>query len=368
MKSFLTTEPTPKTAKHCQSDFTPDENGKRTFPYGYAFVDGEWRLDDSAAKTVRRIFDLSLQGAFEADIAETLKAEQVPTPLEHRKLKNGSLVTLTCAWRTKAVRDILRDIQYTGALVYGKFGVKNDGSGQHYRTHESDWIIIPDKIPVIISKEEFQTNAECMVKRGRHYGTRTHLLRGNIVKCGCCGHALAYDKLSDPIYRCYHTAADPNADCYKLKVNAGLLDEIVLSTIRTKAQIVLDCADLSKLRRKNTDEKKIANVKEAIQQNAEERQEQYEQFVLGELSRDDYLKLKEEWSARLDRLNLQLSAMMSELEADKIDPRSLATAKSAVSETANNRELVEALIKSVRVYPDKRIDIDWKISGFGITG
>jgi len=60
--------------------------------------------------------------------------------------------------------------------------------------------------------------------------------------------------------------------------------------------------------------------------------------------------------------------MMSELDANKIDPRSIATAKSAVSETANNRELVEALIKSVRVYPGKRIDIDWKISDFGIMG
>jgi hypothetical protein len=175
---------------------------------------------------------------------------------------------------------------------------------------------------------------------------------------------LAYDKTSDPIYRCYHTIADANAKCHKLKFNAGLLDEIVLANIRRKAQIVLDCADLSKLRRKNADEKKIANCKEAIQQNAEERQAQYERFVLGELSRDEYLKLKEEWNAKLNRLELQLSAMMSELEADKIDPRSIAMAKSAVSETANNRELVEALIKSVRVYPRKRIDIDWKISSF----
>jgi len=58
--------------------------------------------------------------------------------------------------------------------------------------------------------------------------------------------------------------------------------------------------------------------------------------------------------------------MKSEMESDKISPRTVAVAKTALSESANNRELVEALIKSVTVYPDKRIVIDWKISDFGI--
>jgi DNA invertase Pin-like site-specific DNA recombinase len=363
MKAFLTSEPTPKSARHCQSDFVPTEHTPRVLPYGYGFG-GEWLLDETSSKVVRRIFDLSLQGIAEADIAATLKTEQVPTPNEHKKLKNGKDITPTCAWRTKGVRDILRDVQYTGALVCGKFAVKGDGSGRHYRTHESDWLVIPGKIPSIISKGEFDAVAELMANRGRHYGAPTHLLRGNIVKCGCCGHALAYDKLTDPIYRCYHTAADPNAECHKLRVSARLLDELVLSAIRRKAQIVLDCADLSKLRRKNADEQKIADCEAAIRQNAGERQTQYERLVLGDISRDEYLKLKEEFNARQSRLELQLSAMKSEREAGKIAPRSIAVAKSATGETANGRELVEALIKSVMVHPDKRIDINWKIADF----
>ena len=96
-------------------------------------------------------------------------------------------------------------------------------------------------------------------------------------------------------------------------------------------------------------------------------QAQYERFVLGEISRDEYLELKEEWNARLDRLNHQLAAMKSEMDAGKINPRSVAAAKTVLGETANNRELVETLIKAVKVYPDKRIDINWKISDFGLT-
>ena len=371
MKTFLRSEPTPKTAKNCQSGFTPKEPVFCVLPYGYKFdrLDGNWRLDERAAKTVRRIFDLALQGVFEADIANILKVEQVPTPLEHIRIKNGKDIIPLFAWRPQGIRGILRNIQYTGALVNGKYAVKSDGSGQHYLRHESDWSIVPDRIPAIVSKAEFDSVASILANHGRCYRTGSHLLRGNIVKCGCCRYTLAYfGHHIEPSYRCYHTHADPNADCHKMKINASLLDEIVLATIREKAHIVLDCADLSKLRCKNDDEQKLDNCKSAIRQNAEERQLLYEKFVLGELDRDSYLKLKEDISARFDRLNVRLAAIKSEIETAKIDPRSVAAAKSALSETANNRELVETLIKSVRVYPDKRIDIDWKISSFGIIG
>ena len=99
-----------------------------------------------------------------------------------------------------------------------------------------------------------------------------------------------------------------------------------------------------------------------------ERQVDYERYVLGEISRDEFIKLKEESNIQLDRLNTQLAAMKSELDAGKINSRSVAAAKAAVSETVNNREIVETLIKSVMVYPDKRIDINWNISDFGVLG
>ena len=113
------------------------------------------------------------------------------------------------------------------------------------------------------------------------------------------------------------------------------------------------------------DEQKIADCKTAIDENLAARQAQYERFVLGELSRDEYFKLKAEWSARHGRLEHQLGLMQAELDVTKIDPHTLAAAKSAIDETANERELVETLIKTVRVFPDKRIEIGWKIQAFG---
>jgi hypothetical protein len=152
-----------------------------------------------------------------------------------------------------------------------------------------------------------------------------------------------------------------------MKISESLLDEIVIATIKKKAQIVLDCADISALRRKTVSEQTIVDCELALQQNMDERQTLYERLVLGEISREEYIKLREDSTGRMERYSQQLAAKKSEMEAGRISPGSIKAAKAAVSESAGNRELVETLIKSVRVFPDKQIDINWKISDFGIT-
>jgi DNA invertase Pin-like site-specific DNA recombinase len=373
MKRFLTSESAPKTSvqtDNLQRKQKPlMERGEKIAAvpiYGYSKnEDGSWSVDEIAAAVVRKIYDLALQGVHEAQIAANLKNEGYTSPREYVKLKKGQKITPTCAWRTKGIRDILRNIQYTGAYVSGKYLTKCDGTKQKFHTHESDWIILPDKHPAIIIKSDFDAVAELMANRGkRKFSQIDYLLRGNIVKCGCCGHALSYDKLSDPVYRCYHTAADPNAECRKLKIIAAELDDVVLAIIRKKAEVVLSCSDLSKLQGKSVDEYKITDCEKSIFQNTEERQGQYERFILGEITRDEYVKLKNESNVQLERLTQQLAAMKSEMEYVRIGAYSIAAAKKAVDESATPRELVEALIDSVRVYPGKRIDINWKIADF----
>jgi hypothetical protein len=193
---------------------------------------------------------------------------------------------------------------------------------------------------------------------------RNHLLR-SVVKCGCCGRTMKYARQLEPMYRCYYTIADSNAECYKSEISVAKLEKAVLTVIRKRAELVLETADLSKLRRKSVDERKLSDIENEIAQNAVERQQQYERFVLGKITRDEYAELKADCAKRLERLNRQLYAMKSEIDASKVDPRAVAIAKSALSESDNNRELVEALIKTVKVYPNNRVDINWKIAGFG---
>lgn len=56
--------------------------------------------------------------------------------------------------------------------------------------------------------------------------------------------------------------------------------------------------------------------------------------------------------------------MNSELESCKINPRLVSIAESALNKSANERELIETLINTVKVFPNKKIEIIWKISDF----
>ncbi|GHV40254.1 hypothetical protein FACS189490_05160 [Clostridia bacterium] len=367
MKRFLTSEKSPKTSKYTVAEH-PKHDWIIRLPYGYRKNKfGEWGIDEVSSEVVRKIFELAQKGVYESEIATILTAEGQPNPSDYKQIclhKPPKPPKSQGAWRTKAVRDILRDIQYTGTRVSGKFFF--DENGDKHRAHESDWIISHDEFPAIISKEDFDVIADIMANRGkRRLGQIDYLLRGNIVKCACCGYAMSYDKLSEPVYRCYHTIADASSKCHKLKISAAKLDKAVLTVIRKRAELVLKTADLSKLRRKSIDERKISDVETEIAENATERQRQYERFVLGEITRDEYTELKADCAVRLERLNKQLAAMKSEIDANKIDPRAIAVAKSALSEADNHRELVEALIETVKVYPNNRVDINWKIAGFG---
>jgi hypothetical protein len=357
MKRFLTSEKSPK--KQVKAVAHQKNEWITNLPYGYGKDEnGEWCIDEISGVVVRKIFDLALQGVHESEIAEILTAEKFPVPREHKQITLRQNIVPLCEWNVKAVRYILRDEQYTGALITGKFYFGEDG--KQHRTHESDWVVVPDKIPAIISKDEYDKVAEIMANRGKRvFKQRDYLLRGNLVKCGCCGYAMSFDRT---LFRCYHTAADPNTKCHKFKVDVKEIDKIVLTLIRQKSESVLVSADLSGFRGKSDIEQKICDVEKLLTEHTAQRQLDYERFVIGEISRDEHAKLKADSILKLDRLNFQLSAMKSELEASNANSKSVATAKNVLGGTLGERELVETLIEQVRVYPDKQVDIIWKIS------
>lgn len=367
MRRYLTNEPTPKAVRHVQGDGGLQHEWINKLPYGYGKDEnGQWCIDPASGAVVGRIFDLALQGIHEADIAQTLADEKHPTPKEFRQLSKGQNIEAACIWRAKGVRDILRDIQYSGAYVAGKFRQNDDGSS--YRTHESEWRIVPNKIPAIISRAEFDAVAELIAGRGkRQLRPQEYLLRGNIVRCGCCDYAMSYNGGANPMFRCQHTAANPGADCHKLKVSAPALDDVVMTLIRKQAEVVLNTSNLSELRRLDTDDKRLEDAAKKIRQCTEERQQIYERFVRHEIDADTFKAQKHDCAAQLDRLNRQVELIKQAARDRQAGLKSAELAKHVLSDAATPRELVEALVDKVFVFPGNKIEIRWKVADFAST-
>jgi hypothetical protein len=339
--------------------------------YGYRKMpDGKWEVDVQAAIVIREMYQPAAQGLRIGEIRDKLTEARYPIPREHIKRNKGYDVKPACLWTDQSIRGILKNIQYTGAYVSGKI-LTNCETGKKYHTAQSDWVIIPDKNPPVVSKELFDEVQVILAddKSGRkNMLTKDHLLRGDIVKCGSCGYCLSYDDtIRNPLYRCHHTYADKSAKCHKLKISAAKLDEIVLALIRKQAEAVLNSGELSELRKSGADGKCVAEYEKEIQKCVTERQQVYEKFILHDIDRDVCQSLKDDCAARIDKLNNQI-AVLKQAERDKQSGhKSAVIAKKVLNGATNNREIVEMLIDKVWVFPGNKIEVLWKVADFAVV-
>jgi len=337
--------------------------------YGYSKTDdGQLEIDPIAAEVIRKIFALAKQGLSAADISAELSTTRNPSPREYISMGKGRDITPSCKWTAKAIRAILKNIQYTGAYVAGKI-LKDYNTGKSYHVPKEDWVVIPDKHPPIISKEIFDEVHEVITQKRvnrKKMIPRDYLLKGK-VKCGICGFALAYDPIDDPVLRCYSTSANPSATCYKMRVVVRELDEAVLDIIRVHSEIVLDTIELSKLQKVNGDIQHTIDFAKQAQELTEQRQNLYEQYVMGEIDRDTYQAAKAECNAHIEKVNTQL-ALLKQAERNRLTGQETANlAKKALDETALPKDIVDTLIEKILVFPDDNLKIEWKVADFWVS-
>jgi DNA invertase Pin-like site-specific DNA recombinase len=352
-----------KASNSCRSRITSGERKSSAVPYGYRTDDnGKWEVDETAAKVVREIYEMSLRELSVAEISDKLYEAGYPSPSEYFSLAKGKIIQPTNRWATLRIREILKNEQYAGTYTAGR--TFQDTSGRKYHTPKSEWIIIPDRHPPVISKEVFDKVQEIRSKSRKNMRRRDYLLRGKVL-CGCCGYALAYsDATTLPVYNCMNTHADPTAECHKMKVIAAELDGAVMTVIRKQAEVVLESGDISEFYKKSEFEWRTSECEKQTRQCIEQRQRHYEQFILGEIDRDTHMKLKSECAAELERLNNQLAVFKQAERDGHTNKKVAALAKEALSERVTPQDMVNALIDKILVFPDNRIEIRWKFVNF----
>ena len=193
---------------------------------------------------------------------------------------------------------------------------------------------------------------------------RDYLLSG-LTACGCCGFAMVYNEsTTTATYRCMKTHANPAADCHKMKINADVLEGSVMSIIKKQAEVVLGSNDLSGFCKTSEDTRTNGNFEKQISQLTGLRQKCYEQFVVGEIDKDVFRTLKADYTVQIERLNNQLAVLKQAERDNNIMKKAEALAKNALSKTATPRDIVNALIEKVFVFPNNHIEIRWKFANF----
>lgn len=95
----------------------------------------------------------------------------------------------------------------------------------------------------------------------------------------------------------------------------------------------------------------------------------FEQMILHELSEQEYRTKKAVLDTELSRLQAVQAAVSTQLSQRQTDEQAKSAnerlAQKVVSAEGLSSDLVAELIDRVYVYPDKNIEIVWKVAGFG---
>ena len=168
-------------------------------PYGYV-KDPEnpkhWIIDSEAAKVVKRIFELCMEGRGPSQIANQLKAEKVLTPTAyhkgHGRNPTNAVPENPRGWNSSTVVHLLERREYTGCTVNFKTYTNSIWDKKKRHNSEEDMAIFYDTHEAIVSEEVFEKVQ--LIREQRHRKTKTGRISmfSGLVFCSDCGEKLYY--------------------------------------------------------------------------------------------------------------------------------------------------------------------------------
>lgn len=169
-------------------------------------------------------------------------------------------------------------------------------------------------------------------------------------------------------YVCGANKADSHI-CSKHSIREESLDSAVLVTIQRQIEVALDMdralSQIEELTWEKSELRKIdANIEvqnQLIQKNNELRLGIYEDLQSGILSRDEFMTLKEEFSARIAAAKLvieQLNSSKSEIQHGLSKQQSwLSQFREYENVTAITRPLIVSLVERINLYENSEIEV-----------
>ena len=355
-------------------------------PYGYMKDPADkhhFLIDEEAAKVVRRIFYMSLEGYSRDGIARKLNQEGVMTPSEYKRKVQGLKYTNALekaggkGWAYPTVNVILRNRVYTGAMVQHKSEKISYKVEKYHYIPEEQQYIVEGMHEAIISKDTFEQVQENMKKRTRTPGFHSEVRKVNpyagILVCGDCGYNLQRVTCRDG-YECgtYHKKG--NTICHSHFIKKEILDSIVINEIQRQAEMALKESDKDEIlkaadRRKEV-KRRCAEADQQIERLQKElaavqkyKKKTYENYVDGVLDKEEYLSYKRKYNADIELLQKAIDEWEERL-TDVLENRSERNRwinhfmQFSTMEEIDRRAVMQ-LIRSIRVIGKDELHIEF---------
>ena len=331
-------------------------------------------VNEKEAEIVRYIFSLAVQGKTSTQIARQLYEENVPTITQMRNPEKKYTDGKVHSWSVTAIRKILNNRFYLGEMAYGKSVRKSVGSQNGIAVPKEDWKVIRNHHEALISEEIYEQVSSFKPNYSTKRNREKHPLTGKLY-CGGCGYSMVYKPLREKSryrrFECRKHALLQIPDCCTY-MNADLLEQTVLMMLNKELMLrgnaMKQNESLSSFQRAGIQslKKKLEECRQEQKQIRAEKDNLYEQYALKAISSEEYQKRSNELTERLSSLSVKesdtagkLSGLESEYQKAETDMKQIIR-YSHIEELT--QEVVDAFIRRVYAYKDKRIEIEWNFS------
>ena len=344
-------------------------------PYGYR-CDPEdkehWILDEEAAPVVKMIFDMSIDGKGPEQIARILEEKQILTAKAlYAKQKKKPMPERPYHWIGQSVVGILERQEYTGCTVNFKTYSKSYKLKKRIPNDPENMFYLPDTQEAIVSQAQFDRVQELRKNKRRPAKAERQGFFSGLLFCADCGGKLhfatskSFEGKQDH-YVCNHYKSN-RGTCTAHYIREDVLREIVLERIRAVNEYIdvdgfqeeyLQCRKADHEQSIRDDKKKVEQAKKRLASLDVIISRLYEDFALGEISKDRYKKMSADYEEEQERLRLEIGVIEEWVEqreemADGLNAFIALTQKYVDVEDLT-QTIVNEYIKKIVVYaPDK---------------
>lgn len=308
-------------------------------PYGYIKDPNDknhWIIDEDAAKVIKRIFQLTMEGAGPYKISKLLEKEKVECPAYHQqKIGYGNHQNKEFEnpykWWSSTVSSILKKEEYLGNTVNFKTRKHYKDKKSHY-VDEDEWEVYEDTHEPIIDEETFRNvqRIRSNVKRYPDGWGKVHPLTG-LLYCADCGSKMYVHRTSNYKNVAYYTCSAytkvpcgsrcPSAHRIKADNVIALISE-TLNDIKDLVNEDMEnfifslSSDVEETKRKEYEINSL-KLKEKEQRNSELDKLMcriYEDMILGKIPESRYEILNGQYAKEQEELAEEIKTIKKDME------------------------------------------------------
>lgn len=355
-------------------------------PYGYR-KDPENHnhliIDDYAAKVVKRIYRLYLEGFGKAKIGAILSSDGILIPTRYKRevlgenYCNSKVIETTKNWSYQTIHTILNNETYVGNLIQNRVNTLSYKDKKRKMLPKEQWIIVKNTHESIIDRETFDRVKELQKVRTKSISAaEPNGLFSGLIFCADCKHAMArkYARRGNRGfigYVCKTYKTQGKQCCSSHSINIEELEDAILYSIKEEAHKILKDEDINELQRiqicedvKSCYELELDNLQKRLDKIERFKRKTYNNYMEDLISRDAYVDYISNYENEINEIKQKQADINEKIdlqqELDQQHDEWADAFKDYINIKKLTRDIVLELIDKIEVNEDGLIDVYYK--------